>query len=90
MVTMTLTEFNQRRSAALRYADTEDVLIQREGVPAYRLTRIVAPPRTLAAEIEAGRATPPRQNGLPMRERRVWNAGIDMVSAAIAEREAGR
>ena len=90
MVTMTLTEFNQRRSAALRYADTEDVLIQREGVPAYRLTRITAPPRTIAAEIEAGRMRPPLRDVPPTHELPVWETDVDLVAVAIAEREADR
>jgi hypothetical protein len=89
MVTMTLTEFNQRRSAAIRMSDMEDVLILRDGVPAYRLTGISTPPLTLASEVEAGRATPPPRD-VPSRQRRVWQAPLDLVEASIAEREAQR
>jgi antitoxin (DNA-binding transcriptional repressor) of toxin-antitoxin stability system len=90
MVTMTLTEFNQRRSAAIRMADVEDVLILRDGVPAYRLTGISTRPRTLASEVEAGRAAPPPPGAAPARERRVWDVPLDLVEASIAEREALR
>ncbi|MCL2089766.1 MAG: hypothetical protein FWH11_00835 [Micrococcales bacterium] len=89
MVTMTLTEFNQQRSAAIRMADSEDVLILRDGVPAYRLSHITAPARTLAAEVEAGRTTPPRQDPTPTK-RRVLKVPVDLVAESIAERQAQR
>jgi hypothetical protein len=90
MVTMTLTEFNQQRSAAVRMADTEDVLILRDGVPAYRLSHIAAPARTLASEVEAGRATPPQPDPTPAKRRRVLEVPVDLVAESITERQAQR
>ena len=90
MVTMTLTEFNQQRSAAIRMADTDDVLILRDGVPAYRLSSILETPLTLAAEVKAGRVTPSARTRIPAGQRRTWETPTDLVAASIAEREAAR
>jgi len=40
---MTLSEYDQDPDV-LRYAETEDVLVLRDGEPAYRISRIKAPP----------------------------------------------
>ena len=40
MKTITLTEFNQNPSRATRMAETDDVLVLRRGVAAYRLERV--------------------------------------------------
>jgi hypothetical protein len=87
MRTMTMTEFNQAPSKAARYADVEDVVIERYGQPTYRLTRIVSAPLTIKAALETGLATPPQSldtaGGLP-----VFDTASDAIGLALAERDA--
>ncbi|MDR2703799.1 MAG: hypothetical protein LBB58_05610 [Cellulomonadaceae bacterium] len=85
MTTLTMTEFNRNPSQATRLADTEDVVIMRQGSPAYKLTKVKAPPKTLAALIEAGLAEP-AQNRQPGRIRPTISTDIDGVEMALEDR----
>jgi len=58
---MTLTEFNRNPSRATRLAEQEDVIVERHGMGAFRLSKIEPQPRTVEALLAAGKAIPARQ-----------------------------
>jgi len=87
--TITLTEFNQNPSRATRLADTDDVLVLRRGMAAYRLQRVREPTDPVEALIQTGLLTPRRRQGEPRRgPLPVAHADIDL--GAMLEAERGR
>lgn len=86
---MTLTEFNQNPSQAVRLADSGDVIVLRQGKPAYRLLAIPPEGETarekLMALIAAGQAIPAKNPNGPFEMRHTGN-----LQEALEDLERGR
>jgi hypothetical protein len=89
--TITLTEFNQNPSRATRLADTDDVLVLRRGVVAYRLQRVHEEPGDdpVEALVQAGLLSPPRRSNKP-RPQHLPVAHTDIDLGAELEADRGR
>jgi antitoxin (DNA-binding transcriptional repressor) of toxin-antitoxin stability system len=86
---MTLTEFNQNPSQAVRLADSGDVIVMRRGKPAYRLLAIPPEGETAREKLMAMRAaglTIPAKNPNGPYETRHTGS----LQAALEDLEQGR
>ena len=87
---MTLTEFNQNPSRATRLADTDEVVVLRRGVAAYRLERVREQPGDpVEALVQAGLLAPARRGG-QARVRPLPVAQVEADVGAMLDADRGR
>ena len=87
---MTLTEFNQNPSRATQMADTDEVVVLRRGVAAYRLERVCEQPGDpVEALVKAGLLAPARRGG-QARVRPLPVAHVEADVGAMLDADRGR